>query len=171
MPRTTLHFFRWLITVLLMVCLPLQAISASVAGMLGARHSHELVRGSEAGTVDPMAGWLDFRRVQHDHLVEASASAATHTRMHAQGSRHHHERSDASVVKQELSGLDDGPGADGAQASAAFIFMAAPVGARIAPATESIGANWRSAGSRPPGHPFPWRIERPPQATLPSVTA
>lgn len=170
MSRSTLHLCRWLITACLMVCLPLQAISASVAGMLGARHSHQ-TRSADIAPLDPMAGWLDFRRVQHDHLVEAGSPAATHAQMHAQGSRHHHERSDASVVKQELAGLDDGPTADGAQASAAFLFIPAPTGARIAPATEAFGAAWRSAASRSVGNPFPWRIERPPQTIRPSVTA
>ena len=106
MSRTTLHFCRWLITACLMVCLPLQAISASVAGLLGAKHSH-LASSVDAAPVDPMAGWMDFRRVQHDHLAEPGAHPATHAQMHAHGSRHHHDATDLSVKNEEPAGLSD----------------------------------------------------------------
>ena len=168
MSRTTLHLCRWLITACLMVCLPLQAISASVAGLLGARHSH-VPASVEIAPIDPMAGWMDFRRVQHDHLVEPGARPPTHAQMHAHGSRHHHEATDASVQKEEPAGLSDNPSVDGAQASAAFIFLAAPANARLPAASESFGAAWQSAASRRPGVPMPWRIERPPQAASRAV--
>ncbi|WP_179107046.1 hypothetical protein [Variovorax sp. KK3] len=153
---------RRLVVVCMIVCLPLQAASAIVAGLLGPRHSHA-VNAPDGGAHDPMAGWRDFRRVQHDELAVAAArDEAAHVFAHEAGVRHHHAHDDASVMLEEPPGLEAGLAADVAQGSASFLFLAAASGERIPVPTATADAAWATwtQAAMPPAHVR--RIERPP---------
>ncbi|AMM24439.1 hypothetical protein AX767_08805 [Variovorax sp. PAMC 28711] len=161
--RTVARALQWLIVCLLAVCLPLQAASAAVTAMLGARHTHRVpvVKQLVANDPqDPMAGWRDFRRMQYGGV---DRHALSHAHAHETGARHHHEAGDASVVAEDASDVERGPATDLGQASASFLFMAATRVADLPPSPEALAVRWNGAGAVTPGNPDPRRIERPPQ--------
>ena len=104
----------------MLVTLPLYGLSAALAGLLGAVHFHETApptaKRMMAATVAPvastpaeigsMAGWQDFRRVDH----VGGAAGHTHTGLE----RHHHEGHDGSAVN---TGPDEGDASLGDGAS------------------------------------------------------
>lgn len=151
---------RWLIIAILAVSLPMQALSAVVTSMLGARHTHraEIKLLSVATDLqDSMRGWRDFRRMQY-------AEAEVHDRAHALGLRHHHQRSNTSVIPDDASAFGNGgASSDTAQTSASFLFMAASSAIQLPPPSETFGTAWGFATSDAVGNVDPWRIERPPQ--------
>ncbi|RZL61354.1 MAG: hypothetical protein EOP81_17265 [Variovorax sp.] len=132
-----------------------------MAEMLGAWHSHKLQSSlSSLGAdlaLDPMAGWRDFRRVQHD-----GAHAHAHAHAHATGERHHHDHEDWSVVAEEVAGLEDGASTDRVQTVGAFVCLATD-GTSPLPAPAAVfGTAWPALGRASVPSPCPWRIERPP---------
>lgn len=164
--RIALRFLQWSIVLILAVCLPLQAVSAAVTAMLGARHTHQaptseqLVPNGSHDLNDPMTGWRDFRRMQY-----GDAHSHSHERAHALGMRHHHQLDDASVVKDDASDFSGGGApAEAAQVSASFLFMTASHAVDVPPSGEAFGVAWNAARAVVPGNPDPWRIERPPQS-------
>jgi hypothetical protein len=152
-----------LIVGILVVCLPLQAVSATVTAMLGARHSHQMPvtqRTAATEPTDPMSGWRDLRRMQY-----GDAHIPSHERVHALGLRHHHYLGDSSVIQEDASELADGGlSTDTVQASASILFMAGSSAVDVPPPSETPGEAWDIPGSVAPGAPDPRRIERPPQA-------
>ena len=156
---TAQRLLRWGLIVFLAICLPLQAVSALMAEMLGARHSHtslSSLSSSGAGlALDPMAGWRDFRRVQHD-------GAHAHAHAHATGARHHHDHDDQSVVAEEAAGFEDGASTDRVQTAGAFVCLAANGTPPLPPPAAAFGTAWRTLAGASVPTPCPWRIERPP---------
>ncbi len=166
--RAAARALQWLVVWLLAVCLPLQAASAAVTAMLGARHTHRspvAVQVVANDPQDPMAGWQDFRRMQHGGVDRHSLSLSqSHAHAHEAGLRHHHDVGDDSVVAEDASGVDRGLSSDPAQASASFLFMTTSGAADVPPPREARAVLWGRAGAVAPGNPDPRRIERPPQA-------
>ncbi|MEB0111588.1 hypothetical protein QN397_09510 [Variovorax sp. RTB1] len=167
------RLLQWMVVAILAVSLPLQAVSASVTAVLGARHTHraevtERIVASDAK--DSMSGWRDFRRMQYSNARShshdrAEAQAEAHEHAHALGLRHHHQLDDTSVILDDAFDFADrGDSTDTAQASASFVFMAASNDVDLLPPPEAFGKAWRAARSVAPGSADPWRIERPPQA-------
>ena len=140
---------RWAVIVCLALCLPLQAVSALMAGMLGARHAHT------SPSSDPMADWRDFRRVQHD-------GAHAHAHAHATGARHHHDHDDRSVVAEEATGFEDGAPTDRVQTAGACVGLASDGTPPLPPPAAALGTAWRTQARGSLPSPCPWRIERPP---------
>ena len=164
--RIAMRFLQSLIVVILSVCLPLQAVSAAVTAMLGARHTHQgpvgeqVVANGSRDLNDLMVGWRDFRRMQY-----GDAHSHLHERAHALGMRHHHQFDDASVVKDDASSFSGGGApTEATQVSASFLFMAANGALDLPPSPEAFGVPWDAARCVVPGNPDPWRIERPPQS-------
>ena len=158
---------QWLIVAILAVSLPLQAVSAAVISMLGARHTHRAEVTERIVATDPhdsMGGWRDFRRAQYDDL-HGHSRADAHEHAHALGLRHHHQLGDASVIQEDASDFADGGlSTDAAQGGASFLFMAAGNVAELPPPSEAFGKAWGTPKSAAPGTSDPRRIERPPQA-------
>ncbi|MGF6529138.1 hypothetical protein [Variovorax sp. PvP013] len=155
----------WAVLACLAIGLPLQALSSTLAGMLGSRHAHQSAPSQEQSD-DPMAGWKDFRRANYEHagVREPLAHADAHDHAHKAGLRHHHAPDDADVV--DLEALTDGDGAPAGSpyAGAAFV-MAANTGL-LEPAPRAAAAGddvWRLAIARSFSTPFPSRIDRPPR--------
>ncbi len=164
--RIAWRTLQWAVVWMLAVCLPLQAVSAAVSAMLGARHTHRAPVTEQVAAndpLDPMAGWRDFRRMQYGGV---DRHALSHAHAHETGARHHHEAGDASVVAQDASDFERGLATDPAQASASFLFMAATRVADVPPSPEALAVRWRGPSAVAPGNPDPRRIERPPQTFL-----
>ena len=163
------RLLQWLIVAILAVSLPLQAVSAAVTSLVGARHTHRAEMTGRIVATDPhdsMGGWRDFRRAQYGDL-HGNSRVDTHEQAHALGLRHHHQLGDASVIQEDASDFADvGLSTDAAQASASFLFMAAGNVAELPPPSEAFGKAWGTPRSPAPGNADPWRIERPPQALL-----
>jgi hypothetical protein len=150
----------------LAIGLPLQALSSTLAGVLGPRHVHQLTPPPplQDRSADSMAGWTDFRRANYEHRAEAmsmaTAGASTHRHAHEDDLRHRHVPDDVDVV--DLESPADG---DGAPTAAAFA-LAVETG-RLEPLprlTEDGDEIWRKAIARSFATPFPRRIERPPSS-------
>ncbi|RYF35539.1 MAG: hypothetical protein EOO26_00285 [Comamonadaceae bacterium] len=158
---------KWLITVIVAICLPLQAVSASVNAVLGVRHTHSapaVELHESVDSQDPMSGWTDFRRAQYGYGYERDDS---HHRAHESGLRHHHEASDASVIPDEASDLTaHGPSNDASQASASFIFLPASGQSGLKTPLNVLVLVWGSGSAKHLAPPDPWRIDRPPQARV-----
>ena len=165
--RAGFRVVQWLITVVIAICLPLQAVSASVNAVLGVRHTHSApdVESSEAiEAQDPMSGWTDFRRAQYGYGYERDDS---HHRAHESGLRHHHDVGDASVIPDDASDTTaHGPSTDANQSTASFIFMPASAQSDLKTPLKVLVLVWGADSSRRLAPPDPWRIDRPPQARM-----
>ena len=115
-PSDRLALILWL----LMAAVPLCGLSGAVVELLGMKHFHQQ---AASGTVDPMAGWRDFRRALPAVGVESYGHA------HTAVQRHHHATVDATVVALD-GGLSEGPwgGEGGVSAAAAATHMLALLG-------------------------------------------
>ena len=157
---------RRYVTGTLLVCLQLQACVASVALVLGSRHTHQQ-SATQSTALDPMAKWQDFRRVSQDDSTRSSrqASEAQHALLHQHNARHHHEAADTSVVKDDVSLVEEAVATDFAQTDAGTVCIKAARTADIAPAVEIFRSRWMTASLPSVPNPRPWRIERPPQVS------
>ena len=156
----------------LVIGLPLQSLSSTLAGLLGPRHGHQAAPAtpSHDRSDDPMAGWRDFRRANYEHrAVAASAApaaasgASTHRHAHETGLRHRHAPDDAGVV--DLEAPADGDGAPAGSTPAGAGFALAAIAGRLEPPPRPAAdgtAVWRAAVDRSFAIPLPRRIERPP---------
>jgi hypothetical protein len=160
--RALRRVVAWAMFAGLVVGLPLQALSSTLAGMLGPRHAHP-TEPAQDRSGDPMAGWKDFRRASDEHPVAAAprgttTAATAHRHAHEAGLRHHHDQDDADVIDLEAP-------ADGEGAPAGAVVAMAVDADRLAPPPRSATAGdevWRAAIARSFDTPFPRRIERPP---------
>lgn len=172
LPRALLRTLRrvavWSMLAGLAVGLPLQALSSTLAGMLGPRHAHPAAPSSRSQdpSDDPMTGWTDFRHANYEHRAGtrpvATAGASTHRHAHEAGLRHRHDPEDIDVVDLEAPADGDGVPTGSSPAGAAF----APADAgRLGPSPRPVAdadEGWRTAVARSFTTPFPRRIERPP---------
>ncbi|HUD32092.1 MAG TPA: hypothetical protein VMR43_03620 [Variovorax sp.] len=165
----------WALLAGLAVGLPLQALSSTLAGLLGSRHAHHAAPSSSPSpdrSGDPMAGWKDFRRAGYEHPAgvetepaSASSSASMHRQAHEAGLRHRHAPDDAGVVDLEAPADGDGAPTGSSPAGAAFA-LAADAG-RLEPLPRpGVDGDevWRTASARSIATTFPRRIERPPSS-------
>ena len=167
--RTLRWVASWALLVGLAFGLPLQALSSTLAAMLGSRHAHQAVASSPSPhrSDDPMAGWTDFRRANYEHpeaaRAAASSDASTHRRAHEAGLRHRHGPDDADVV--DLEAPADGDGVPTGSSATGVAFAPAAEAGRLEPSPRRVeegDAVWRAAIARSFAMPFPRRIERPP---------
>ena len=148
---------RWFVCCCLLVALPLCGLSTLLSTLLGPMHLHEpaAVAAVDAGS---MAGWQDFRRVNH------VTDSVVHVHDHSKLGRHHHDSTDAGLVIVGAGDHDDST--DGAAAGATgTIVMAASEAASLqlpAPSNDSLdwlapaACQFQSCDSR--------RLDRPPIA-------
>lgn len=155
---------RRFVTGALLVCLQLQACVATVALVLGSRHTHQN-SALQVAVLDPMAKWQDFRRVSQDDSTRSSrqASDAKHALLHQHGARHHHDAADTSVVKDAAALIEEAVATEFAQTDAGAVCIKAAQTPDIAPAMEIFRNRWVTAALPSIPSPRPWRIERPPQ--------
>lgn len=115
--------------------------------------------------LDSMEGWQDFRRLSHDDSTRLTRAAGEfgHASLHRHGTRHHHDAADASVVKDDLSRLEETAASAFAQSDAGAVYIKAALTPQIAPAVEIFRSRWVAAALPSITSPRPWRIERPPQ--------
>jgi hypothetical protein len=165
LPRALRRVVVWSMLAGLAIGLPLQALSSTLAGMLGPRHVHQAVPSSSSH--DPMIGWTDFRRANYEHRAGArpvaTAGASTHRHAHETGLRHRHDPDDIDVVDLEAPAEGDGALTGSSPSGAAFT-PAADAG-RLEPSPQPVvdaDKGWRTAVARSSAMPFPRRIERPP---------
>lgn len=165
--RALRRLVAWAMLAGLVVGLPLQALSSTLAGLLGPRHAHPIGLAQDRSG-DPMAGWKDFRRASDEHPAAVASrgtttTATAHHHAHEAGLRHHHDQDDADVI--DLEAPADGEGVPaGASPVGAVVAMAVDAD-RLAPPPRSATAGdevWRAAIARSFTAPFPRRIERPP---------
>jgi hypothetical protein len=156
----------WAVLACLAIGLPLQALSSTLAGLLGPRHVHQDAA-SQDRSDDPMAGWKDFRRANYEHAgvreQRADADAHAHAHAHEAGLRHRHALYDIDVVDLETPA--DGDGAPAASPHAGAVFVMAANADRLEPVPRAATSGddvWRMAIARSFTTPFPSRIERPP---------
>jgi hypothetical protein len=146
---------RWFVCCCLALALPLGGLSALLAGALGAVHFHQpaAVAALESG---PMAGWQDFRRLNH------VADSGVHLHDHAKLGRHHHDANDAGLVTVGAGEHDEG--VDGAATAAAIsIVLAASVTVSLdLPAPSATGVPWAAAAACRFESCALRRLERPP---------
>lgn len=157
----------WAVLACLGIGLPLQALSSTLAGLLGPRHVHQSAP-SQDRSDDPMAGWKDFRRANYEHAGVreqlADADADAHAHAHEAGLRHHHAPDAADVVDLEAPADGDGAPAGSPHAGAAFVMAANADRLEPVPRAAAAGDDvWRLAIARSFATPFPSRIERPPR--------
>lgn len=164
--RALRRVVAWAMFAGLVVGLPLQALSSTLAGMLGPRHAHP-TEPAQDRSGDPMAGWKDFRRANYEHpevaRAAASSDASTHRRAHEAGLRHRHGPDDADVV--DLEAPADGDGVPTGSSANGVAFAPAAEAGRLEPSPRRAVAGdevWRTASARSFATPFPRRIERPP---------
>ncbi len=162
MPDPARLLLLWLVTACLAVGLPLQSVSAAVAGVLGPRHAH-LTAEPHSRAPDPMAGWKDFRRADHNHGAPSARPAQAHS--HDAAARHHHDPLDESIIGLDALSDGDAAPAEIAQASASFVFVAAAGLALLPQPAQAIDGAWRMSSAQPFSSQYPRRIERPPQAS------
>ncbi|MET0543738.1 MAG: hypothetical protein ABWZ88_18495 [Variovorax sp.] len=150
------RFPTWLVVGVLAVCLPLQAVSAAVASLLGARHSHR------AAIVEQV--------VEDNGAGESRMHGITHGQAHRLGIRHHHDFDDPSVLFEEPGTdiADGGPSSEATPAGASFVFVPAAGAANLAPAPEACTTAWRKCDAALPTSPDPQRLDRPPQHDVPA---
>lgn len=161
--RVLRRVVAWAMLAGLAVGLPLQALSSTLAGMLGPRHAHQSGPAQERSG-DPMAGWKDFRRASYEHAAVAEPDGTAHRHAHEAGLRHHHVRDVADLV--DLEAPADGEGAPAGALPVGTAVALAVDADRLAPpprfAVEGDAIVWRAAIARSFATPFPRRIERPP---------
>jgi len=163
MSNRALAFYRF-VTGCLLICLQLQVCVASIASVLGSRHTH-LEPAVHLVALDSMEGWQDFRRVSHDDSTRASrhSSETEHASQHRHGVRHHHDAADSSVMRDEASLVEETAASGFAQSDAGSLYIKAALTPDIAPAVEIFRSRWVTAALPSIARPRPWRIERPPQ--------
>lgn len=169
MPDLLRRIFLWLIVAGIAVGLPLQSVSAAVAGVMGSRHAHRAA--DPRGAVEPrqaadsMAGWKDFRRADHHHGAPSVRPADLPENLHSHeaGARHRHDPLDESVIRLDASADMDRAAAEAAQAGASFVFVATVGLTPLPAAIEAIDEGWRPSSAQNFSSQYPRRIERPPQ--------
>lgn len=149
--RKARHLVIWC----LLLALPVYGFSSTIVQLLGAVHTHSQV----ASSIDPMAGWVDYRRAPH-----AADFSVSHRESHSHSlfERHHHNANDETVLAL------DGPVTDTAtsdvgssSAGSAALVLALAGELRIDPAVASE-LEWTTApADRIPSH-VGARLERPP---------
>jgi hypothetical protein len=126
LPRFREPWRRWVLLALL-VALPVSGLAGALSSFLGFNHRHHQLESFAS-----LDGWQDFRRVN----IGGNFPPRPHS--HSLWQRHHHERSDASVVALDGQAQDVSSGeASSSSAPAELMFAASdafelfePVGAR-----------------------------------------
>ena len=146
---------RWFVCLCLAVALPLGGLSALLAGALGAVHFHQpaAVAAMDAG---PMAGWQDFRRLNH------LADSGVHLHDHAKLGRHHHDANDAGLVTVGAGEHDDGVDGAATAAGAAVVLAGSSAVSLQLPAPLATGVLWAAAAACRFESCALRRLERPP---------
>lgn len=133
-PPSRRTLVRRLVAWCVLIAIPLYGLGSSIDALLGPVHIHV----AAAVNDDPMAGWQDFRRVDHVH------EGAPSVHFHDAFGRHRHPVNDHSVVKLGASHQDDGGTSDGAPLSV-LTFGSAPAELHITGTCEpSAAAGWQS---------------------------
>ena len=143
---------RWILVALLFA-MPVYGLAGAISGLMGLSHRHQQIKGV-AATLD---GWKDFRRVN----IGGIAPPQPHS--HSLWQRHHHERSDGSVVALDGQAQDASSGEASSSGAPAELMSAArdafemfePVGART---------SWPCAPSKRVATVSVAPLERPPKA-------
>lgn len=146
---------RWLVCRCLALALPLCGLSTLLAGALGAVHFHQpaVVAALDAG---PMAGWQDFRRLDH------VADSGVHLHDHAKLGRHHHDANDAGLVTVGAGEHDDGVEGAATVAAVAIVLAASGAVSLQLPAPSATGVLWVAAAACRFESCVLRRLERPP---------
>ena len=137
----------------LLVAMPVYGLAGAISGFMGLSHRHQQIK-SVAAALD---GWQDFRRVN----IGGIAPPQPHS--HSLWQRHHHERSDASVVALDGQAQDASSGESSSFSAPAELMSAAwdafemfePVGART---------SWPCEPSKRVATVSVAPLERPPKA-------
>lgn len=147
---------RWFVCCCLAVALPLAGLSALLAGALGAVHFHHQPAAPTARDAGPMAGWQDFRRVNH------VADSGVHLHEHVKLGRHHHDANDAGLVTVGAGERDDGVDGAATAAAGAIVLAASAAASFDLPAPAATGVPWAAAAACRFESCAPRRLERPP---------
>ncbi len=143
---------RWILVALL-VAMSVYGLAGALTSFLGLSHRHQQIR-SVAAALD---GWQDFRRVN----IGGIAPPQPHS--HSLWQRHHHERSDASVVALDGQSQDASSGEASPSSAPAELMSAAWDAFEM---FEPVGAHtsWPCEPSKRVATVSVAPLERPPKA-------
>ena len=144
----------WVVWVLLLA-VPAYGLAGVAAGLFGSSHRHHSAFAASDGI--ERAGFHDFRR-----MAGATVTART-GHDHSVWQRHHHDRSDASVVSLEGQAQEESQ-SDGASTSSGSNALGTVAGEGIAvPEAAEIGRCWPRAAACALASFVLVPLERPPK--------
>lgn len=149
---------RHIVVGCMLFALAVYGFSTTIVQLLGATHIHR----QTAVSADPMAGWVDIRRIPY---VARTTVSLGHTHTRSLFERHHHDVADETVLALEgpvTEGAAGDAGSSSTGSATLVLFVASQL--LIDPAG-SVELKWRTA----PADSFPSRhrerLERPPNAS------